>query len=71
MNKETLYVVPFEPQKEQIDKWCYGSCGKAIVGMIDLGVCHGVTCRNVDCPHVEKEESDSADPIILRKLKPV
>jgi hypothetical protein len=62
-------------QKELVDKYCFGSCGKIIVGAVDGGDYIGYVfpCREDNCPHEEKRSEVLGDvngeSFCMRKLK--
>ncbi len=68
-----LFLVP--GQKIQIDKHCFGNCGKIQVGAIEddqLGPMFA--CLQTDCPHKDTDMKNSigdvdGDPVHIRKLK--
>ena len=70
-----LYAIVFEMQKDQIGKWCWGSCGYGIVGALDFGHFTAIGCKQEYCPHLDKQseepfvEMDSGAIVYLRKLK--
>jgi len=73
-----LFVVIFEAQKEQVERWCWGpGCGHGILGGVDLfGQATGVPCRQEACPYLDRELSESegkvdGDDVYLRKLRDV
>ena len=74
-----LYAIPmlYETQKEPLDKYCFGSCGKiSISGVIDIpevGPCW--VCTHADCKH-EKGHTDiigasgiTGEPVRVRGLE--
>jgi len=71
-----LYAVVFEFQKEQIDAWCWGSCGGGLAGAVDLGEYGGaVCCRRASCPHLDRQMDEpmgdvQGELVTLRKLLP-
>ena len=62
-------------QKKIIDKFCFGSCGKVIVGAMDggsLGLLWPCRIESKDCPVFDREMAFgkiAGEPIALRKLK--
>ena len=64
-------------QKEIIDRVCFGSCGKVIVGAMDgggIGFLWPCRTESKDCPAFDREMEMpfgdiDGEPIILRKLK--
>jgi hypothetical protein len=73
-----IFAIVFPIQEAQIAAWCWGSCGKGLVGMIELGPYVAIGCREEVCPHVEKQATESCgtleredEPVFLRKLLPV
>lgn len=66
-------------QKAIIDKACFGTCGKIILGGINGGNSIGpmVPCRQPadKCPQFDREMDEPigyvmGDPLFIRKLKP-
>ena len=66
-------------QKPAIEKYCFGSCGKIIVGAIkipmDDWVLTALPCREVQCPALDRqmeeplgELPETGEPVFLRKL---
>lgn len=61
-------------QQEQIDKWCFGECGKIILGALtdpELGCLY--PCSEEICIHEKKNmeygETESGNPLWLRILE--
>lgn len=78
-NSVTLYAIPMmiSSQKEPLDKYCFGSCGKISMGgaieIDEVGPCW--VCTEKDCPH-EKGHTDilgssgiTGEPVCIRGLK--
>jgi hypothetical protein len=73
-----LYCIPMmvKTQKEPLDKYCFGSCGKISMGAIEIaevGPCW--VCTHDDCPH-EKGHTDiigssgmTGEPVCIRGLE--
>lgn len=80
---ERIYCVVMptwdEAESKAISELCWGSCGKGIVGAIDIQIDadRGVACipcREATCPHVEREVECPelevhGDQVTLRKVK--
>ena len=71
--KRIFAVSPFA-QKKEVDKFCFGSCGKILIGALTL--CGGgfFPCGEEICPHEEKHMEEpvgsiESGPVYLRKLK--
>lgn len=73
-----LYAVPCVPFQPFAADLCWGSCGKGIVGAIDIPMGNGgiacIACRQDDCPHLDRQMDDSmgdvnGEPVYLRKLR--
>ncbi len=74
-----LYLVPFEPQREQIECFCFGTCGAIQIGAVKIPI-EGITClpcRREDCPHLERQMSmgdaemhdGRIEHVVMRKLE--
>ena len=75
-----LFVIPWERQATQLDAWCYRSCGKAIVGLVDVDVggrhAPFAACRHEDCPHRDADMAEAVgeingDTVHPRRLFPL
>jgi hypothetical protein len=71
-----MFAIVFELQKDQISEWCWGSCGKGVVGAITGEGFTFVACLHADCPHLDHEMAEPCgevlgEPVFLRKLLPV
>lgn len=73
-----LYVIPIQPHEHagiNVADICWGSCGRGIVGGVDIGGASCIPCRTeaAECPHFEREvdsETDlDGDRLFLRKLR--
>lgn len=72
-------------QKEQIEAWCWGSCGKGICASIELlPEVSAIPCAQESCPHLERDDDkafgvgsfpslgdDGKYEVWLRKLQPL
>lgn len=58
-----IYGVCLNSQQQEIEKHCFGDCGKIIVGGFNIGALGFSICREIDCPHKERDISldDMAD----------
>lgn len=61
-------------QKAIIDKHCFGTCKKIIMGAIDAeGIGPMMVCRTEDCPHEAANDGPfgevQGDEVWVRKLK--
>ena len=75
-----LYLLPFAPQKKEIDHYCFERCGEIIINKIVTfeGVACSV-CRNDNCTFEEKRleigecelDDGTIEYVILRKLRRV
>jgi hypothetical protein len=74
---ESLYLISSELQKEEVENYCFGTCGKVNMGIIEFGGFLWWPCWKKDCFYQEREsppEPHDLPPhgkvnIILRKLK--
>ena len=75
-----LYAILYdEPtQKPIVEQVCFGSCGKIIVGQLDIpldgGILVALACRQDACPALDKQMDEpcaslNGDPVYLRKLR--
>lgn len=51
----TIFAIPINVQDEQVKKYCFGLCGKALPGFHSL---QGITCtfcREVECPALDRQ----------------
>ena len=72
-----LFLLPYAPQKESIDRYCFNECGEIIINQIITfeGVACSV-CRKDDCPYEEKRleigecelDDGRREFVVLRKL---
>ena len=76
MDKPTLWLVSQSMQEKEVTEYCFGKCGKIIVGAVDMGELGAwMPCRTAECPYLDKESvidgfSIDDDKIIaMRKLK--
>ena len=67
-------------QKPTIEKYCFGSCGKIIVGAIEIPmddrVLMALPCREAQCPALDRqmeepigELPETGELVYLRKLR--
>ena len=73
-------VLPDVPeQKSTIKAFCFGSCGKILVGVVEIPVGEGtllaMVCRETVCPALDQQMetpcgmlAETSEPIYLRKL---
>ena len=73
-----LYDMP--SQKPAIEQYCFGSCGKIIVGTIEIPmddwILMALPCREAQCPALDRqmeepigELPETGEPVYLRKLR--
>ena len=69
-----IYAVSLMIQEKEVTAYCFGSCGKILIGGIDMGE-YGpfVPCKKEACPHEDKTtpvigQVDDID-VCIRKLK--
>jgi len=72
----TIYVVSPLAQKVEVDKHCFGDCGKILVGGIEVAGAPFFPCRTNPCPYEEKTLEFGTvlfelgtEQIFVRKLK--
>ena len=67
-------------QKPTIERYCFGSCGKIIVGVIEIPMndmaLMALACREIQCPALDRqmeepigELPETGEPVYLRKLR--
>ena len=69
-----LFAISAMMQEKQAIKYCFGECGKILVGGLDeahLGPCY--PCRQDDCPYEMKRTSVpmgevQGEPVYVRRL---
>jgi hypothetical protein len=71
-----MFAIVFELQKDQISEWCWGSCGKGVIGALTFEGFTFVACRHADCPHLDREKAEpfgevEGELVFLRKLQSV
>lgn len=77
-----IYVIPLGPHAGvgvDVGSICWGSCGKGLMGGIDLGEYGGaIPCDEEDCPYLDKqmdaplgeaEYNGHQYELVLRKLR--
>lgn len=72
-----LYIVNPKVQKESIDAYCFGACGKILVGGIDFLGGLFFACKKATCPYLDDQKSlglfelaeSGKQRIVSRKLK--
>ncbi len=68
-------IVVIESQKKQIEKHCFGDCGKILVGAgYDSQIGEVALCKEIDCKYLDKQMDEAIgeinnEPLYLRKLK--
>ena len=68
-------VLDLPKQREQIEKHCFGDCGKIIIGsVVDAELGELAMCNQEDCPYLDKQMEEAIGEvdgvkIYLRKLK--
>lgn len=73
-------LVGMPSQKPAIDAYCFGSCGKIIVGAIEIPmddwVLMALPCRETQCPALDRQMEEpigtlpeTGEPVYLRKLR--
>lgn len=73
----TLYLVNPGAQKDLVEARCFGTCGKILIGGIELLGAGWCPCKQDVCPCEEKQMdvTDMADPptgfdkVVVRKLE--
>lgn len=72
----TIYAVSPLAQKVEVDKHCFGDCGKILVGGIEVAGAPFFPCRTNPCPYEEKTMEFGTvlfelgtEQIFVRKLK--
>jgi hypothetical protein len=55
------YLVSFDLQKEAISALCFKTCGKVLIGVIDIQGMAFLPCPEKDCPYLE---SQMAEPVV-------
>jgi hypothetical protein len=69
------YAVVFDLQEAEIKKYCFGLCGKILVGAIAVSAMHCMACNESDCPYLERQVDEVSftdnrgNDYYLRKLK--
>jgi len=71
-----LFLLSPLAQKEETEKYCFGSCQKIKIGGIEFMDAPWLPCYEDNCPNEEKNQSfgkfkiyDKKEEIIVRKLK--
>ena len=63
---DALYLISLDTQSEEINKYCFGKCGKILIGAVDLCGLNMVPCRTKKCPFLEKQME--AEPIAFDEI---
>ena len=68
----SLYIVCESLQHDEIDRFCFGDCGKIKVGAVIYNNLTWFPCKQSECKHKEREvdadQSLDGEQLILRKL---
>lgn len=74
---KTVYGLALEIQPKEIEAYCFGLCGKIIIGSMALEVddisMTLLPCRQADCPYLHSQTDDpigtvDGNGVILRRL---
>lgn len=74
-NKMYALIMILKSQREQIERHCFGDCGKIIIGSgYDKDLGEMAICRESECKYLDKQMDEpfgaiSGEPVYLRKLK--
>jgi hypothetical protein len=69
------YLVSFDIQKDAISALCFKTCGKVLVGCIEIDRMAFLPCPEKDCPYLDSQLSEPTlhnvhgHDYFLRKLK--
>ena len=66
-----LYLVSPNAQPDEVEKFCFGQCGKIIIGNVKMFGGNFLACNINQCEHSEKEEKFVEFDVIVRKLKSI
>ena len=68
-----LYLISFDMQEKAISQHCYGDCGKAVVGAIEIYNMAFIPCREDDCPYLVAQMDEPVysndDDYYIRKIQ--
>lgn len=77
MSDTPIYGVVLDFQRPEIEAYCFGLCGKIIVGSMTLRE-YGMTmtllpCKQTECPYLHSQTDEpigevDGQPVILRRL---
>ena len=71
--KEIIYALSPLAQKKETDEYCFGKCGKILVGGLIICDAPFLPCKEKNCPYMEKEKELEGEinnqRVIVRKLK--
>lgn len=61
-----LYLVSLEAQSKEVNKYCFGECGKILIGAVEMSGLAFLPCKTEECPFLEKQME--AEPIAFDEI---